>query len=75
MNTMHTKMHESQKMHETMNHLRHSTSEHLHSRIFWAGVGVALLFMAIMTLLFLAISNGFINMPSNNIHMYGPVGY
>lgn len=62
-------------MHETMDHLRHSTTEHLHSRSFWAGVGVALLFMAIMTLLFMAISYGYINMPSNNINMYGPAGY
>ena len=35
----------------------HHISEHLHSRHFWAGVGVALLIVGLMTLLFIAANN------------------
>jgi ABC-type transporter Mla subunit MlaD len=53
----------------------YSVNEHLHSPHFWTGVGFCLLFIALLTLIFLAINLGFVNMPSNQIYMYGPLGF
>ena len=55
----------SHHLHDSMLTMRHHISDHLHSRHFWAGVGIALLVVAIMTLLFIAVKNSPIELRSN----------
>lgn len=50
-------MHWSHHLHDILLTLRYHVSDHLHSRHFWAGMGVALLIVGIMTLLFILARN------------------
>jgi hypothetical protein len=44
-------------LHDGMLTMGHHISEHLHSRHFWAGVGITLLIIGFATLLFIAAKN------------------
>ncbi len=49
--------HWSHHLHDGMLFMWHHIDEHLHSRHFWAGVGITLLLAGIVSLLFIAAKN------------------
>ncbi len=61
-----TMKHWSHHLHDGMLAMWHEIDQHLHSRHFWAGVGLTLLIVGIVALLFFAVRNAPpIETPSN----------
>ena len=58
----------SHHLHDGMLSMSHHIDEHLHSRHFWAGVGVTLLIAAVVTLLFFAVKYAPSEMPFDYPH-------
>jgi hypothetical protein len=55
-----------------MKHWSHQGSEHLRSRHFWAGVGITLLIVGVITLLFMLARNAPIGYPHG--YPFSPIG-
>ena len=62
-------------MNETMHYIMHSILEHLHSSHFWVGVGITMLFVALIAILVMVANSSSIDMPGSGIYPYGPYGY
>lgn len=60
----------SHHLHDGMLTMRHHIWDHLHNRHFWAGIGVALVVIGILTVLFFAAKNA----PIQYSYPYFPYG-
>ncbi len=69
MHTAKTMKHWSHHLHDGMLSLWHQIDQHLHSRRFWAGVGIALLLVFLVTLIVLSAKNAPVE--SFNPSLYG----
>ncbi len=58
-----TMKHWSHHLHDGMMNAMHHIDEHLHSRHFWAGVGITLLIIGFITMFFMFARNAPVHMP------------
>lgn len=71
MHATETIKHWSHQLHDGMRTMWHHIGDHLHSRHFWAGIGVTLLVIGLMVLLFFVAKNA----PIQSSYPYvGPFG-
>jgi hypothetical protein len=68
-----TMKHWSHQLHDGMLSMGHHISDHLHSRTFWIGVGVAFLIVGLVTLVVFAARSAPIQLPKD--YPYGGIPY
>ena len=70
-----TLMHWSHHMHDSMSYMRYGITEHLHSRHFWVGMGVALFIVALLILMAFVVWRVPIEMSESYPYMYPYLPY